>query len=244
MAALAHHVPGKWLGHAVLSATFRHPAVLAKAATVLDHATGGRFIVGLGAGWHEPEHTPFGIPLPPMPERFDRFESAVARRSGPCSRPRPRDAAGRHPARPVLPARRRDQRAAAADARRPADLARRPEAARHRAGRGRRRRLAAAGRRPRQDPTDLDLLRRPARRAAARARRRSGRDPATFDIVAQVPTGTTAEDRRVGLEPAHRGRPARRDPRHPRRCRRGSAPTGVDAVARDDRASRCATRSG
>ncbi|MGK2850301.1 MAG: LLM class flavin-dependent oxidoreductase [Candidatus Limnocylindrales bacterium] len=77
MAALVHHVPGKWVGHAVLSSTFRHPAVLAKAATVMDHATGGRFIVGLGAGWHEGEHLPFSIPMPPMPERFDRFESAV-----------------------------------------------------------------------------------------------------------------------------------------------------------------------
>lgn len=77
MAALLHHVPGKWIGHAVLSSTFRHPAVLAKAATVMDHATGGRFIVGLGAGWHEGEHVPFGIPMPAMPERFDRFESAV-----------------------------------------------------------------------------------------------------------------------------------------------------------------------
>jgi len=57
--------------------TFRHPSVLAKAATVLDHATGGRFILGLGAGWFEPEHAPFGIPFPPMPERFDRFESGV-----------------------------------------------------------------------------------------------------------------------------------------------------------------------
>jgi alkanesulfonate monooxygenase SsuD/methylene tetrahydromethanopterin reductase-like flavin-dependent oxidoreductase (luciferase family) len=77
MAALVHRVPGKWVGHAVLSNTFRHPVVLAKAATLLDHATRGRFIVGLGAGWHEGEHLPFGIPLPPMPERFDRFESAV-----------------------------------------------------------------------------------------------------------------------------------------------------------------------
>lgn len=77
MAALIHHVPGKWVGHAVLSTTFRHPAVLAKAATVMDHATGGRFILGLGAGWHEGEHLPFGIPMPPMPERFGRFESAV-----------------------------------------------------------------------------------------------------------------------------------------------------------------------
>lgn len=77
MATLIGRVPGRWVGHIVLSNTFRHPAVLAKAATVLDQATGGRFIVGLGAGWHEEEHRSFGIPLPPMPERFDRFESAV-----------------------------------------------------------------------------------------------------------------------------------------------------------------------
>ena len=77
LAALVHHVPGKWVGHAVLSMTFRHPSVLAKAAAVMDHATGGRFILGLGAGWFEPEHIPFGIPFPAMPERFDRFESGV-----------------------------------------------------------------------------------------------------------------------------------------------------------------------
>jgi alkanesulfonate monooxygenase SsuD/methylene tetrahydromethanopterin reductase-like flavin-dependent oxidoreductase (luciferase family) len=77
MAALVHHVPGKWVGHAVLSMTFRHPSVLAKAAAVMDHATGGRFILGLGAGWFDPEHIPFGIPFPAMPERFDRFESGV-----------------------------------------------------------------------------------------------------------------------------------------------------------------------
>lgn len=76
-ATLAHLVPGKWIGHAVLSNTFRHPAVLAKAATVMDHATGGHFILGLGAGWHEGEHAAFGIPLPPIGERIDRLESAV-----------------------------------------------------------------------------------------------------------------------------------------------------------------------
>jgi alkanesulfonate monooxygenase SsuD/methylene tetrahydromethanopterin reductase-like flavin-dependent oxidoreductase (luciferase family) len=77
-ATLAHRVPGKWVGHGVLSNTFRHPAVLAKAATVMDHATGGRFILGLGAGWHEGEHRSFGLPLPPIRERIDRLESAVA----------------------------------------------------------------------------------------------------------------------------------------------------------------------
>jgi alkanesulfonate monooxygenase SsuD/methylene tetrahydromethanopterin reductase-like flavin-dependent oxidoreductase (luciferase family) len=77
MAALAHRVPGKWLGHVVLSNTFRHPAVVAKQATVMDHVTGGRFIVGLGAGWHEGEHDAFGISLPPIGERISRLESAV-----------------------------------------------------------------------------------------------------------------------------------------------------------------------
>lgn len=77
-AALAHRVPGKWIGIAVLANTFRHPAVVAKSATVLDNATGGLFVLGLGAGWHEGEHEAFGIPLPPMPELFARYESAVA----------------------------------------------------------------------------------------------------------------------------------------------------------------------
>jgi alkanesulfonate monooxygenase SsuD/methylene tetrahydromethanopterin reductase-like flavin-dependent oxidoreductase (luciferase family) len=77
LAALAHRVPKKTIGHLVLSNTFRHPAVLAKQATTMDHVTRGRFILGLGAGWHVGEHEQFGIELPPMRERFDRFESAV-----------------------------------------------------------------------------------------------------------------------------------------------------------------------
>lgn len=77
-AALAHRVPGKWIGIAVLSNTFRHPAVVAKSATVLDNATGGRFVLGLGAGWHAGEHATFGIDLPEIGERFTRYEHAVA----------------------------------------------------------------------------------------------------------------------------------------------------------------------
>ena len=77
-AALAHRVPGKWIGIAVLANTFRHPALVAKAATAIDNATGGRFVLGLGAGWHAGEHASFGIPLPAMQERFARYESAVA----------------------------------------------------------------------------------------------------------------------------------------------------------------------
>jgi alkanesulfonate monooxygenase SsuD/methylene tetrahydromethanopterin reductase-like flavin-dependent oxidoreductase (luciferase family) len=77
LATLVHHVPGMTVGHAVLSNTFRHPVLLAKAATVLDHATDGRFVLGLGAGWFDGEHEPFGIELPPIGLRIDRLESAV-----------------------------------------------------------------------------------------------------------------------------------------------------------------------
>ncbi len=76
-AALAHRVPGKWIGLAVAANTFRHPAVLAKQATMLDIVTRGRFILGLGAGWHVGEHETFGIDLPEPRERFDRYESAI-----------------------------------------------------------------------------------------------------------------------------------------------------------------------
>lgn len=76
-AALARRVPGKWVGIAVVANTFRHPALTAKAATVLDNVTGGRFILGMGAGWHVGEHESYGIHLPPLPERYDRFESAL-----------------------------------------------------------------------------------------------------------------------------------------------------------------------
>jgi alkanesulfonate monooxygenase SsuD/methylene tetrahydromethanopterin reductase-like flavin-dependent oxidoreductase (luciferase family) len=44
---------------------------------MLDIITGGRFVLGLGAGWHAGEHAAFGIPLPEPRDRFDRFESAL-----------------------------------------------------------------------------------------------------------------------------------------------------------------------
>ena len=77
LAALAHHVPGKTVGQTVLAATFRHPAMLAKEALTLDHLTGGRYVLALGAGWHVGEHESFGIDLPPLRERFDRFEATI-----------------------------------------------------------------------------------------------------------------------------------------------------------------------
>ena len=77
LAGLAHLVPGKTVGQTVLAATFRHPAVLAKEALTLDHMTGGRYVLSLGAGWHVGEHEALGIDLPAIGARFDRFESAV-----------------------------------------------------------------------------------------------------------------------------------------------------------------------
>ena len=77
LGTLVHHVPGMTVGHAVLSNTFRHPVLLAKAAVVLDHATRGRFVLGLGAGWFEGEHEPFGIALAPIGSRIDRLVAAV-----------------------------------------------------------------------------------------------------------------------------------------------------------------------
>lgn len=53
--------------------TFRHPAVHLKAAVTLDAMSGGRFSLGIGAGWMELEHEVFGLELYPMQERFDRL---------------------------------------------------------------------------------------------------------------------------------------------------------------------------
>ena len=97
LATLVHRVPGKWVGHAVLSNTFRHPAVLAKAATVLDHATGGRFVLGLGAGWHVFEHRTFGIPAA-TDRRADRSARVGGRGDHRPLLARGRLTAGHHPA--------------------------------------------------------------------------------------------------------------------------------------------------
>jgi alkanesulfonate monooxygenase SsuD/methylene tetrahydromethanopterin reductase-like flavin-dependent oxidoreductase (luciferase family) len=214
----------------MLSNTFRHPAVLAKAATVLDHVTGGRFIVGLGAGWHEGEHLPFGIPLPPMPERFDRFESAVHVLRALWS-----DAASTPPG------------VTRSDPFYPLDDATNEPPPLTRGGPplwlgGQKRRgiaLAAAVADGWAAPTvvapgipsDLGYFgeKRDAILAALAA---IGRDPSGFEFSAQVPTGTTSEDRIWALGAAREA--ARRGATH---IILGMPPTlgaaGVDAVARE-----------
>jgi alkanesulfonate monooxygenase SsuD/methylene tetrahydromethanopterin reductase-like flavin-dependent oxidoreductase (luciferase family) len=58
------------LGTLVSPVTFRHPAVLAKSAVTVDHISGGRVEVGMGAGWMEPEHRAYGFRFPELPERL------------------------------------------------------------------------------------------------------------------------------------------------------------------------------
>lgn len=59
------------LGTMVSPATFRHPSVLAKMATTVDHISGGRAELGLGAGWFEKEHTTYGFDFPETSERME-----------------------------------------------------------------------------------------------------------------------------------------------------------------------------
>lgn len=65
------------LGTMVSPATFRHPAVLAKAAVTADHVSGGRVEVGIGAGWWEVEHELYGFDLPPLGLRMDALEEQM-----------------------------------------------------------------------------------------------------------------------------------------------------------------------
>lgn len=64
-------------GSLVASATFRHPSLVARMAAQIDVLSGGRFILGMGAGWNVPEHEAFGIAFPPLKERMDRLEESV-----------------------------------------------------------------------------------------------------------------------------------------------------------------------
>jgi F420-dependent oxidoreductase-like protein len=65
------------LGLLVTGVTYRHPGLLAKVVTTLDVLSGGRAFLGIGAAWYEREHRAFGVPFPPLSERFERLEEAV-----------------------------------------------------------------------------------------------------------------------------------------------------------------------
>jgi F420-dependent oxidoreductase-like protein len=78
LSALAARTSTIRLGTLVSPVTFRQPAVLAKAAATVDHVSGGRVELGMGAGWWEEEHRTHGFPFPPVRERFARLEEQLA----------------------------------------------------------------------------------------------------------------------------------------------------------------------
>jgi F420-dependent oxidoreductase-like protein len=78
LAALARETERIRLGTLVSSATFRWPGVLAISVAQVDAMSGGRVELGLGAGWYEQEHAAYGIPFPPLGERFERLEEQLS----------------------------------------------------------------------------------------------------------------------------------------------------------------------
>src|SRR5687768_2254435 len=76
LAALAASVPRVRVGALVSGNTYRHPAVLAKMAANVDNISGGRCVLGLGAGWQENEHKAYGIEFSTLGGRMSRFEEA------------------------------------------------------------------------------------------------------------------------------------------------------------------------
>lgn len=74
LSALAEATERIEIGTLVLCNSFRNPAILAKMAHTVDEVSGGRLILGIGAGWNKPEYDAFGIPFD---HRVDRFEEAL-----------------------------------------------------------------------------------------------------------------------------------------------------------------------
>jgi F420-dependent oxidoreductase-like protein len=61
----------------VTGVMYRYPGILAKTVTTLDVLSGGRSMFGIGAAWYEREHLAFGVPYPPVSERFERLEETL-----------------------------------------------------------------------------------------------------------------------------------------------------------------------
>ncbi len=77
LAALAASTDTIRLGTLVSPTSFRHPSVLAKSVVTADHVSGGRVELGIGAGWHEPEHDVHGFAFHDLGTRFDIFEEQL-----------------------------------------------------------------------------------------------------------------------------------------------------------------------
>ncbi len=77
IAGLARETRSIRLGTLVSPITFRLPIAIAKIVATVDQMSGGRVELGLGAGWSDVEHERFGIPFPPIAERFDRLAEVI-----------------------------------------------------------------------------------------------------------------------------------------------------------------------
>lgn len=77
MAGLATYTQNVRVGCLVFCALFRNPGLLAKAGVTIDHLSGGRADMGIGAGWFEEEFREFGYGFPPLGKRFDQLEEAL-----------------------------------------------------------------------------------------------------------------------------------------------------------------------
>lgn len=77
LSALAQHTKRVRLSGLVTGNTYRNPALLAKSVTTLDHVSGGRATLGIGAGWFEKEHIDLGFEFGTFTERFEKLEEAL-----------------------------------------------------------------------------------------------------------------------------------------------------------------------
>jgi F420-dependent oxidoreductase-like protein len=77
LSAVAARTERLRVGTLVSPVTFRHPTVLAKVATTVDHVSGGRVEIGMGAGWWQEEHRTHGFPFPPVGERMQMLEEQL-----------------------------------------------------------------------------------------------------------------------------------------------------------------------
>ena len=200
------------------SATFRLPGPLAVAVAQVDEMSGGRVELGLGAGWYDDEHTAYGIPFPPLGERFDRLEEQLEIITGLWRTP---GATRSSPSRASTTPGRLPGAAQAGAARRPAGHHRRRTAHAH-----------APPRRPLRHRVQRAVRRRSTRSPHQRARVRPPARPS-----AATPTTSSCSAALV--------RVLRRDRRGARAC--GPAPsagrsTSCARTARPARRPRCSTR--
>lgn len=87
LAGLARETERVRLGTLVTASTFRYPGPLAISVAQVDAMSGGRVELGLGTGWYEEEHTAYGLPFPPLGERFERLTEQLEILTGLWSTP-------------------------------------------------------------------------------------------------------------------------------------------------------------